>query len=88
MEGLTGDPSGISGCKEGRHGGDVLRLADAAQRRLRLDVFAKLALRKAGGMDAFGLNHARADRIDADFARPELLGERLVTAFTAALVAL
>src|ERR1022692_5020982 len=83
-EGSTGDPAGIRRSKKCRHGGDVLRLADAAQRSLRLDLFAEVALSDAGGMDALGLNHAGIDGIDANLPRAKFPARGFGTGFTAA----
>ena len=52
----------------------MVRLTDAAERRLRLDLFPKLARGEAGGMQAFRLYHPGVDRIHADVARGQLLG--------------
>src|SRR5882672_3999775 len=75
-QGLARDPRGVRRSEEDGNRGDVLRLADPAQRCLRLDLLAHLALGYAGGVDAFRLDHARIDGIDPDAARPEFLGQR------------
>ena len=53
-----------------------LRLADPAERSLRLDLLAHLALGDPGRVDALGLDHARVDRVDADLPRAQFLGQR------------
>ena len=65
-----------SGGEEDRGRSDVLRLADAAERRLRFDLLAEVALGDPGGVHALRLHHAGVDRVDADLARAQLLGQR------------
>ena len=67
---------------------NVVGLADATERRLCLDMLAEVALGETGGVQPFRLDHAGVERVHADFFRAEFLGERLVKASTAALVAL
>src|SRR6266516_7959273 len=75
-QGLAGDPCGVRRSEEDGGGGDVLRLPDAAQWRLRLDLFAQVAFGDAGGVDSFCLHHAGIDGVDPNAARPEFLGQR------------
>src|SRR5260370_10969812 len=74
-ERLTGDPGGLIGCKENRGSGDVLRLRDAAERRLRFGHLAEIAFLNAGGFKSLGFHHSRIQRIDSNLLRAELLGE-------------
>src|ERR1043166_5219869 len=76
VDGLSGDPRRVRRRKEGGDRGDVLGLADAAQRRLRFGLLAHLALGDAGSVDAFGFDHAGIDRVDSNAARAEFLRER------------
>ncbi len=55
--------------------GDVVRLADAAERCLGNETGFHLRSDDAGGVRAFGLDHAGKNRVDADLARAELIGE-------------
>src|SRR6266850_2232166 len=52
---LARDPRGIRRSKEDGGGGDVLRLTNAAERRLCLNLLAHVALGDARGVDAFRL---------------------------------
>lgn len=63
-------------CKKRRNRGDVLRLADAAERGLRLGLFVEVAPDDAGRMYAFRLNHPGIDGVDANLPRAEFLGQR------------
>jgi hypothetical protein len=69
-----GDPRGLGRGREGDGRCDVLRPADAPQRRLCLDLHAQVALHEPGGVEALSLYHTRIDRVHADAARPQLLG--------------
>src|SRR2546430_413849 len=73
---LARDPRRIVRGQEDGGGGNVPRLADAAQRRLRDGLALEVAGDNPGAMGALGLYHARIDGVDPDFARPQLLGER------------
>ena len=46
---FAGDPRRVPGGQEDSGGRDVLRLADAAEGGLRLELFAEVALREAAG---------------------------------------
>src|SRR5439155_15220695 len=76
VERFAGHPRRIG--RRQKHGGgrDVLRLSDAAKRRLRFDLLAEITAGYPGGMHAFGFDHAGVDRVDADVARPQLFGQR------------
>ncbi len=67
---FASDPGGLRGGQEDGGRRDIVRLTDAAERRLRLDLFPKLAGGEPGGMQAFRLYHPGVDRIHADVARP------------------
>src|ERR1043166_1283398 len=76
VDGLSGDPRRVRRRKEGGDRGDVLGLADAAQRRLRFGLLAHLTLGDACGVDTLRLNHARINRVDSNAPRAEFLRER------------
>src|SRR6266481_1558493 len=57
------DPGRFLGGQEDGGRRNVLGLADTAEWDLRLKLFAKVAFRHAGRMEAFGFHHARADGI-------------------------
>src|SRR5439155_7483340 len=59
------------------HGSDILGLSEASERGLRDHLLFKIASRKPQGMKPFGLNSPWIDRVDPDFSRAELLGQRL-----------
>src|SRR5262245_4068705 len=74
---LAGDPRGIVPRGQEHYGRrDIVRLADAAQWSGRFDLLAKIAFVKTLRMQAFGLDHARVDRVHSDATRAELLGQR------------
>src|SRR5947207_349359 len=75
-EGLAGEPCGVRRREENGCRGDVLGLANSSQRRLRLDLFAHVALSDAGGVDTLRLHHAGIDGVDPNSARPQFLGQR------------
>ena len=77
IERFAGDPRRIVRGEEDGGRGDVVRLADPAERRLCSICLRKSLSAMPGGVDALGLDHAGVDRVDADLARPQLLGERL-----------
>ncbi len=53
--------------------GDVIGLADAAQGRIGDRLLMEVAADEAGGVDAFGFDHARVERVDADLLGSEFL---------------
>ena len=67
------NPPGIFGCQERCHRRHVLRLADAAQRRLRFNTFLKVATKESSTMRAFGFNHAGIDGIHPHIFWPQFL---------------
>src|SRR5439155_20176152 len=71
-ERLACHPTGVVGCKKHSRTRDVLRLGDAAERRLRLDLPAEVALVVAGGAEPFCFDHTGIERIDANFPGSEL----------------
>src|SRR5262249_12186595 len=70
------DPRRIVGGQKDGGRSDVLCSADPAQRRLRLRVPLEVAADDPRAMGPFRLDHAGIDRIDANLARSQLLGER------------
>src|SRR5436190_12887847 len=70
------DPLRIRRSEKDRGGSDVLRLADAAKRSLRFNAFAKIALVEARCAHSLRFHHAGIDGVNADFARPQFLGQR------------
>ena len=52
------DPGSVGRRQERHEWGNVLRLTDASERRLRLHAFPKLAFRKTCGTNPFSFNHA------------------------------
>src|SRR6185437_2524445 len=76
MNELAVHPGTIVRGKEGGDCGHVARLANATERCARDSLPMKLAAEDARGLNAFGLDQARIDGVDSDFARPELLGQR------------
>src|SRR5918996_4533248 len=58
-----------------RRRGDVVGLAHAAERRLRLDHLLEGASGQTGGIHPLGLDHAGVDRVHANLPRAELLGQ-------------
>src|SRR5580658_2395994 len=75
-ENFAGHVFGVGRSEIDGSGGDVVGLADEAQRGLRLNKFAEITFHEACGVDAFGLDHPGVDGIDADLARAEFLGKR------------
>jgi hypothetical protein len=76
LDGLAVDPDGVVGGEEGGDAGDVAGLADAAERGRASHFLLEVAADEAGGVDAFGLDHAGVERVDANLAGSELLRER------------
>src|SRR5260221_6248376 len=76
MDRLAGDPAGLGRRQEDCHRADIAGLADAAKRRLRLDLLSEVAAGDPRRVHAFGLDHAGVERVDTDLARPQFLGER------------
>ena len=73
LDGLAGEPCGVIGGEERGHGGDVVRLADAAERRICGSFLLEVAAHDAGSMSAFRLNHSGVKGVDADLARAQFL---------------
>src|SRR4051794_31319261 len=71
-ERLAGDPTRVVGCVEHSDPGDVVRLTDAAERRLRFHHFAEVAFGDSRGMKPLGFHHARVQGIHPDLFRAEL----------------
>src|SRR5947199_5997955 len=70
------DPGRVGGREENRGASNVLRLSDSAQRRLRFDLFAHVALSVAGRICSFRLHHAGPGGIDTTSPRAQFRGER------------
>src|SRR4051794_22474788 len=70
---LPGHPPGIARGEENGRRRDILRLTDAPERGLRFDLLAEIA--RDDVLRALSFDHAGIDRVHADFARPEFLGE-------------
>ena len=92
IEVFAGDPGGFLRCQEDRGWGDILRLADTAERCLCFELLAEIALGKSRGMHALGFDHAGVERViytpDFTLRGPNSLASALVIATTAALVPL
>src|SRR5881397_2202744 len=73
---FAGHPRGVRRCEEDGGRGHVLSLADAPQRRSRLELPAEITLVETRGTHSFCFHHAWVDRIDADVTRSEFLGQR------------
>jgi len=86
-EGLAGNPVRILGGKKNCDGTDVVGLTDAAQRRLRFHGFLKVRSGDAGGMKAFGFDHAGFSEFTRIRRGPSSFASELVMASTAAFVA-
>src|SRR5215469_12125757 len=72
QQNLTGEPSGGWRGQEHRDWRDVIRLAKAAQRRLRDHLLREVASDYATAMSPLGFHATRIDRVDADFLRAQL----------------
>src|SRR5436190_9624334 len=70
------DPFGVGRCEKNGCSRDILRLTDATERRLRFDALLHVTSSNAGGVDAFGLDHAGINRVDANFAGSQFFRER------------
>ncbi len=57
-EGLTCNPFRIVGSEEYGNRGNIIGLADAAQRCLAGDFLMEIAFENSGGMETFGFDHA------------------------------
>src|SRR6516162_1893987 len=66
LDSLAGYPIGVVGSQKRCDGSDVLRLPNAAERCFCLSLFLEVAADEAGCVDAFGFNHSRVQRVDAD----------------------
>src|SRR5882724_7219750 len=74
-QGFASHVLGIRGGQVDGGGGDIVDLADAAERCLRNNSLFKISSQKTGGLDAFGDDHAGIDGVDADIACAEFLGK-------------
>jgi AraC family transcriptional regulator of adaptative response/methylated-DNA-[protein]-cysteine methyltransferase len=89
LDELPGQPVGIVG---GEESGDVWRcpvVGRCGQAEFRFSLLLKVAADEAGGVHAFGFDHAGVQRVDANLAGAELAGQSAtVMESTAPLVAL
>src|ERR1700759_1547577 len=74
-DGLPRQPAGLVGRQEYRDIGDVVRAADAAERRPLQGALFEIAADDADGAGTFGFHQTGIDGVDPDLARPEFLGE-------------
>src|SRR5260221_1088443 len=72
---LAGDPLGVARSQKGGDAGNVINLADAAERGLRDSAGLEVGADEACGVYAFGLDHAGGDGVDADLLRAKFVGE-------------
>ena len=70
------DPRRVRGSKKDCGRSDVAGLTDATEWCLRFNAFAKIALVKTSCAHAFGFDKTGIDRVDANSARTEFLGQR------------
>src|SRR5262249_49088096 len=75
VKGFTRNPGGFGAGQEPHHGGDVLRPAGPAERGFRFHLLFEIAAGDAGGVQPLGFDDSGVDGVDADFARPQLLGQ-------------
>lgn len=73
---LPGDPARVVRREKDGSQGDVIGLTDAAEWRAFFSFTAEFALLDTGCAQALRLNHARAERVNADLARAKLLRKR------------
>src|SRR5580658_8238052 len=66
VDGLATEPAGVVGGEEGRDTGDVVGLADAAERGCGCSVFFKVAADETGVLRTFGFNQARIEGVNAN----------------------
>src|SRR5271169_2255430 len=72
---LAGNPLGVVGGEEGSDAGDVVTLADTAERSLRDSPLLEVRTDETCRVRAFGLNHAGVDGVHADLPGAKFLGE-------------
>src|SRR5258707_11040107 len=71
-EPLAGDPGGVVGGQKHGDAGDIVGLAEPAQRRARHHVLLEIAADHTAGLGALPLHPAPRDRDDADLAPAKL----------------
>ena len=71
---LTGDPACIIGEKKRHNAGDLVRLSDAAQRRLR-DLARDERINVSLLLDRIGIDRAEQNAVHRNLPRPELVGQ-------------
>src|SRR5262245_41815233 len=74
-ERLTGHPARFIGCEENRGGTDVLRLPNAAERRLGFDHFPEVTFLQAGRFESLCLHHSRIEGVDTNLLWSQFLGQ-------------
>jgi hypothetical protein len=72
---LAGKPGGVFRGQKDSDGGDIIWLADAAERRLRDGEFFELRSDEAAAVGAFSLDYAGTEGVDPDLFRAELAGQ-------------
>jgi hypothetical protein len=72
---LAGKKGGVFRGQKDSDGGDVARLADAAERGLRDGDLLEVRSDEAAAVGAFSLDHAGTDGVDPDLLRAELAGQ-------------
>ena len=83
---LAGEPGGVFRRQKDSDGGDVARLADAAERSLGDGGLLEIRSDYAATVGAFSLDHARIDGVDPDLLRAEFSGEHASDGVNRALV--
>jgi len=81
------EPSRFRRGEEDRDGSDVLRLADAAERRASLEILRQVAVGNTGSLEAFGFHRSGLMEFTRIFLAPSSLARTRVMVSTAALVA-
>src|SRR5258707_2290353 len=72
---LAGDPLGVARSQKGGDAGNVINLADAAERGLRDSAGLEVGADEACGVYAFALAHAGVDGGDADLLLAKFFGD-------------
>src|SRR5258707_7066574 len=73
-EPLAGDPGGGVGGQKHGDAGDIVGLAEPAERGARHHVLFEIAADDTSGVCALGLHPARRDGVDSEFSRARLGG--------------
>src|SRR2546425_12255772 len=75
LEYFSGDPSAIRRRQKSRDRRNILRLAEATERRLRNHLLLKVAARESQCVKAFSLDSTWVDRVHANLLWPKFLGQ-------------